>query len=211
MSLCKADPSHVFDCMQRQLHAAHMPLPAPARFLPPGCSGNMSWSLHKLGLVKLQMHVGFTIKYQVVTTLTLFLPSVIAHRCFRRRSPTCCCSVTPCSATSASAASPAASLLPPPLQLKPPLLPAHHQAAACCAKSSLDPTASSAIAAVPSAYFASTPALFKSTRATAAPWPTPSFSPATYTPSSPCSAATSSRAAPRLLTAPAASALNLFG
>lgn len=215
MSLCKGDPSHLFNCLQRQLQTAHLSLRPPAFFLPPECCGSLSWRLHKLGLVKLQMHVGFCVKYEVGTTLSLFVPATIAHCRFRRRSPACCCSATPCSAMSASAASPAARLLPPRLQLKAPLMrkrtSADHQPAGCCAKLSLEPTASSAIATGPSAYFAFTLVLFKSTLATAVQSPTRSFSPTTCTPSLPCSAAISSRAAPRSATAPAASAPNLSG
>ncbi len=76
MSLCKCDPCAVFDLLQQQLVAADTflrenPPSSAGLFVPPAsasasaCSRRLSWQLQKLGLIKLQMHIGFCITYQV--------------------------------------------------------------------------------------------------------------------------------------------------
>jgi hypothetical protein len=65
VSLCKCAPALVFDCILQQLQLALCTPPLPSSSFLCADSSSLSWRLEKLGLMKLQMHVGFSIMYQV--------------------------------------------------------------------------------------------------------------------------------------------------
>ena len=76
VSLCKCDPADVFNLLKQQFCAIHdklqaCPSIATASFLSSDDSGGLSWKLEKLGLIKQQIHVGFSIMYQVRNELQL--------------------------------------------------------------------------------------------------------------------------------------------
>jgi hypothetical protein len=76
VSLCKCDPADVFNLLKQQFCAIHDTLTAGPSiatdsFLSPDDSGGLSWKLEKLGLIKQQIHVGFSIMYQALTEVLL--------------------------------------------------------------------------------------------------------------------------------------------
>jgi hypothetical protein len=165
---------------------------AAVSFLPSGCT-ELSWRAEKLGLVKIQIYVGFSFMYQVSAASgacrmlhkqrAFVYPHIFVHTlldCCCRRWLRCCGSALPCFQMSASAALPPRRLPLPPLTRRQQRAHPLEQAAAYYVKLSEALTASCVTAADRSACFVFTLASFKSTRAATPRSMMPNSSPIIY-------------------------------